>query len=130
MATVDNPDLASVVTLTDSDRADPRLSRRLTATRRVIELHIEPKHPKRAQLLADGLAAHHRAGTLTLAVLNTVKAAREVATALSKGAGPAPVTLLHSRFRPQDRQARLAEATALPSGPAGSWSRPRSSRRV
>lgn len=117
MATVDNSELASVVTLDDSDRANPALSRRLKATRRVTELPIQPRHPKRAQLLADALSGHHRPGTLTLAVLNTVRAARQVAAALGEAAGPAPVTLLHSRFRPEDRQARLAEATAPPSGP-------------
>lgn len=120
MRTVDNPDVATVVSLGEDDRSDPRLAIRLAGTRLVREVAVEPADPKRTVVLAQSLVSHHRPGTLTLAVVNTVKTARDLAAQLHRQTGvEAPVTLLHSRFRPSDRRARLAEALAEvdPSGP-------------
>lgn len=120
MRTVDNPEVASVVRLEASDQSAAGLASRLSATRLVRELAVEPAGPARPLTLARALAEHHRAGTLTLAVLDTVRAARELAAALHRQAGlDAPVVLIHSRFRPPDRRARLAAALAPvdPEGP-------------
>lgn len=111
LSTVDNPDLGTVLELSDADRADPAFGRRLRATRKLEEVSVEPGDPKRALRLAEIIAGAHRPGTLTLAVVNTVKAARELSAALAKASGT-PVTLLHSRFRPPDRRAVLTEALA------------------
>lgn len=120
MRTVDNPEIGTVVSLTDEDRSGSRLEVRLTAGRLVKEVAVDPGDPKRAAALAQALAAHHRPGTLTLAVVNTVRAARELAAQLRRQVGDeVPLTLLHSRFRPPDRRARLAEVLEEvdPSGP-------------
>jgi CRISPR-associated endonuclease/helicase Cas3 len=64
--------------------------------------------------LAREILARHRPGSRTIAVLNTVQRAVEVFGALEKEAakrGLASV-LLHSRFRPQDREAALKSASA------------------
>jgi CRISPR-associated endonuclease/helicase Cas3 len=54
----------------------------------------------------------HRAGTLTLVVLNTVQAAQDVYRQLR--GGPADCTLLHSRFRGIERARLIADVTACP----------------
>lgn len=58
--------------------------------------------------LATLINARHREGTLTLVVVNRVKRAREVYEALTGGKkplyDPARVALIHSRFRPMDRE--------------------------
>ena len=108
-----------MVTLTDEDRADDRLAVRLRATKTVTQVAVDPGDKKRSAGLARELLAHHRPGTLSLAVLNTVRTAREVHAEAVKMIGQVPVTLLHSRFRPGDRRERVAEVLADldPSGP-------------
>lgn len=78
--------------------------------------------------LASEVLKEHIPGGRTLVVLNTVKRAREFYRALVGGRRRAPdddvcpvctrngarVVLLHSRFRPQDRQRQLALAMAEP----------------
>ena len=58
----------------------------------------------------------HRPGTLTLVVVNTVETARGIHAALR--GGPAPHTLLHSRFRGHERQDLIKKVIAAP-GAAG-----------
>ncbi len=89
------------------------LAVRLGASRTVRRLAAEP-----GDYLAIAAAAvrRHRPGTLTLVVLNTVAAARQVHAALPDG--PARRTLLHPRFRGQERQA-LVHAVTAPPAPAG-----------
>ncbi len=120
MCTVDNPEVATVVSLGPDDRDDVRLAVRLSATKVVKEIVVDPGDPKRAAVLAQALAVQHRPGTRTLAIVNTVRAARELVAQLQKQIGEeVPLTLLHSRFRPPDRRARLHEVLADvdPSGP-------------
>jgi CRISPR-associated endonuclease/helicase Cas3 len=62
--------------------------------------------------LADAVRGLHRAGTLTLVVLNTVSAAQSVYRRLRRG--PAACTLLHQQFRGVERVARLAGLAASP----------------
>jgi CRISPR-associated endonuclease/helicase Cas3 len=79
---------------------------------------LDPKH------LAQEVLAAHQAGTLTLVVLNTVKKATAAYQALKALLQPAPkkskkaaeqaplvaapeLLLLHSRFRPPERQAKM-----------------------
>jgi CRISPR-associated endonuclease/helicase Cas3 len=61
-----------------------------------------------AGLLAKLIKERHQVGTLTLVVVNRVKRAREVFEALTTGKNPfydrAKVALIHSRFRPVDRE--------------------------
>lgn len=58
---------------------------------------------KDAKALAAEVAAAHRLGTRTLVVVNRVRRAQTLATALRKRAPAVDVRLIHSRFRPHDR---------------------------
>lgn len=109
LATVDNPGVPEATTLLEDDRRQG-LERRLSATRRV-----EERSGADAKALASTLLAEHRPGTLTLAVVNTVRRAQEVhqeVIKLLRGAGdPVPdLHLLHGRFRPDDRARIVSEA--------------------
>lgn len=119
LRTVDNLTVDSVVALTDEDRADARLAVRLGATKTVRQVSVDPSDKGRSAALARELVARHRPGTLSLAVLNTVRTARDVHAEVIGQLPGVPVTLLHSRFRPGDRRERVAEIiTALdPKGP-------------
>lgn len=118
MSTVDNPAPAdrAVVRITDADRAGV-LGERLAARRTVRRLPAEA--PDAASVAAQ-VVALHRPGTLTLVVVNTVKAARAAHAAVRKALGGSTVdcTLLHSRFRAADRQRLMARVTGAP-GKAG-----------
>lgn len=120
LSTVDFSRPLSVVELTEEDRVDV-LERRLAATRTVLHLDLgEPDTRRYPQALAERVLAEHRAGTRTLVVCNTVDRATAVHAALGNlvaDGGPETV-LLHSHFRPGDRQALTADAVRAPS-PAG-----------
>lgn len=119
LSTVDNPTVGSQLSLTGDDRADERLSVRLAGTKTVRRIDARPADNKRAAVLAGELISHHRPGTLSLAVLNTVRTAREVHAEVVRQWGNGDVVLLHSRFRPPDRRARVEEVLAEvdPDGP-------------
>lgn len=109
LATIDNPSVDSIAGLSDDD-VQGGLRKRLGATKSARRLHIsDPK--KYAAEIAGALFEHHRGGTRTIAVLNTVKRAQEVRNALDKR-GATHVVLLHSRYRPEDRARNLRAALA------------------
>jgi CRISPR-associated endonuclease/helicase Cas3 len=111
LETVDHPVPASVMTLGEEDLRVPELERRRRAPKRlerantVIDKGCEPA-------LAREILGRHRPGTRTLIVVNTVDRAVGVVDAIEKHsrAKPATAVLLHSRFRPGDRDAALADA--------------------
>lgn len=115
LATIDRPHVESTVELSDEDRAGP-LAARLSAGKRIKRVTVDAGTYEAS--VARTLAEHHRAGTLTIAILNTVARARKVADNARK-ATSADLVLLHSRFRPTDRAARVREALAWidPMGP-------------
>ena len=104
--TVDNPDVERVVILGAADKQGP-LGRRLRASRKVEHMVVEPQ--RRFKDLAKALVDAHRPGTLTLAIVNTVKCARSLSAEVVKVSGDVPVTLLHSRFRPPERRQKVGE---------------------
>lgn len=119
LATVDHaPDVAQAgrMELTEADRADPDLSRRIGARK---ALHrLEPMEPEE---LAQQVLQRHVPGALTLVVINRVRRAQETFKALDKllrrrgEASPEPL-LIHSRFRPHERtplEQCLAEAVEV-----------------
>ncbi|MGW0038018.1 type I-G CRISPR-associated helicase/endonuclease Cas3g [Gordonia sp. NPDC003376] len=113
LSTVDNPFApdADVIRLTDGDLT-PAVRQRLDAERTVRELPIAQANPK---AIAEAVAAHHRPG-LTLVIVNTVATAVEVYKRLAgkkPPLGDTPVILLHSRFRPVDRDGKLDELHRL-----------------
>lgn len=63
---------------------------------------------------ADLLMEHHKEGTRSLMIVNTVKRAQMVYSALKKKKPAADIVLLHSRFRPHDREKALEKLLAVP----------------
>ena len=119
--TIDHPwtDNASQISLDANDApAGSPLARRLRAPRTVREIRVNPEKPGEVAAAVD---EHHRAGTLTLAVCNTVSRAVALYQKLARITS-AKVLLVHSRFRPDDRQSivdDVLEATRNPT-PTGS----------
>lgn len=107
LETVDAPNISSRIELSDDDLFGP-LKDRAAASKLVCQLMVEAD-AKYFDCLAANLIEQHRQGTLSLAVLNTVERAREVATALRAYAPTADVVLLHSRFRPPERQQHVQQ---------------------
>ncbi|MFI1582994.1 DEAD/DEAH box helicase [Embleya sp. NPDC020630] len=94
------------------------LHKRLGAVRMVERVEVPEDAKAYAGAVAAELLRRHRAGTRTIAIVNQVRRAQEVRAALGKvlagGVGAPEVVLLHSRFRPPERQ-----ALALRLGPTG-----------
>jgi CRISPR-associated endonuclease/helicase Cas3 len=115
LQTVDRPNLGAVLSLPEVDR-DGALQKRLTASKLLERADLsEVKAIPKA--IAELAAGRHRRGTRTLVVLNTVEAAQATFSALRKliAKNSAPKTvLLHSRFRPDDREAHMRAAIAEP----------------
>ena len=111
--TVDNPAPGpdEIVAIDPAERTG-ELAARLDATRTVRRRTEPGDYPAIARAVAD----LHRPGTLTLAVLNTVTAAREVHKV--RRGGSAPCILLHSRFRAGERT-ELVQRISEPPGEAG-----------
>lgn len=99
LETVDNPVADDLLSILPEERTG-ELAVRLGASRRVRRLPIQPGDYK---VIAETVLGLHRAGELTLVVLNTVDAARSVYQALVKRRGH-DCALLHSRFRAIERQ--------------------------
>jgi CRISPR-associated endonuclease/helicase Cas3 len=112
LGTVDNPAPGAdeIVGIAAEERVGA-LARRLQARRTVRRL---PADAGDAKAVASAVLSRHRPGTLTLVVVNTVKAARGLYAAL--GAGDVPATLLHSRFRGADRSRLMGELTDIGDG--------------
>lgn len=112
--TVDNPapGPAGMLQIEQAERTG-ELALRLGARRTVRRLIAEPGDTKEIAATARG---SHRPETLTLVVMNTVKAAQAVYQDLR--GGPVPCTLLHSRFRGHERE-RLVEKVTAPPGEQG-----------
>jgi CRISPR-associated endonuclease/helicase Cas3 len=112
--TVDNPapGPGEILAIDPAERTG-ELAARLNAARTVRRLGAEADE---YGAIARAVADLHRPGTLTLVVLNTVTAAREVHRVL-RGAAT-PCTLLHSRFRAQERT-ELVQKISEPPRAAG-----------
>ena len=113
LITVDHPQLETTLTLSDRDRSGEQLSRRLNAVKRLERVDVSG-HPaaRLPRAIARAVIERHVAGTRSIVVLNRVDLAQDVLRALRqelKGSGPDTV-LVHSRFRPPERAARMAEA--------------------
>jgi CRISPR-associated endonuclease/helicase Cas3 len=108
LTTVDNPVLGQTVEILPEERVG-ELAVRLSAERSVRRLAADPGDH---EAVATAARQRHRGGTLTLVVLNTVDAARNVYKHLR--AGPVDCTLLHSRFRGIERAELMKEVVARP----------------
>ena len=96
-----------VVGLRKNDEVDEIVKKRLRAPKRLERAPMECRTPTGA---ADFVIEHHRPGTRSLVVANTVARARDIWNALKKRSKLEPV-LLHSRFRAPDRAAHMQELT-------------------
>ncbi|MCE2530273.1 MAG: CRISPR-associated helicase Cas3' [Acidimicrobiia bacterium] len=110
LKTVDAPVIDRVVEISEIDRGYASLAERLEAPRSVRALGA-------GEVIKDGHVAklaieHHRPGTLTLVVVNTVKRAQAAFNAIRKIQGDVATVLIHSRFRQADREAALARVEA------------------
>lgn len=108
LETVDNPAVGDVLGILPEERTG-ELALRLNAERTIRRL---PAESGNYAAIAAAARERHRAGTLTLVVLNTVDAAREVFKYLR--GGPFERTLLHSRFRGVERARLMSEITGSP----------------
>lgn len=120
LSTVDLPSVGTHHALTDADRTGA-LAQRLEATKTVHRLEVEESDKDYPRTLAAALRDAHRAGTRTIAVMNTVRRATEVyghLKRLTDDHGPA-IVLLHSRFRPPERSVQLDAALADPDPSTG-----------
>jgi CRISPR-associated endonuclease/helicase Cas3 len=108
---VDDEDLAGRLLLDAQDEDDPVVTKRISARKTATPASVTMGDLK---ALAREVLAAHRPGTRTLAIVNTVDRARELFIQLRKAKGEANIVLLHSRFRPADRDRALARALAKP----------------
>ncbi|MBD3174196.1 MAG: CRISPR-associated helicase Cas3' [Armatimonadia bacterium] len=117
LQTVDAPEWSEPFTLGPEDRAHTDLADRLGARKRLHRMGLEAGAKGYAKDLAAEVAQLHQPGTLTLVIQNTVQRAQETARQLGVGEGGGPeVVLLHSSFRPPDRERILQRITADLSG--------------
>ncbi len=116
LRTVDHPVSPAVMTLGEADLDHGDLRRRRRASKRLERARtaLGKEMDKSVVALAEEILARHQAGTRTLVVLNQVETAVKLCEAIEKRRSKhsVRVVLLHSRFRPPDRDARLREATA------------------
>lgn len=105
--TVDFRDLPRQIALEGDDLSAPIVQKRYRATKRLTPAPAECRNP--ADCAAFALA-RHRPGSRTLVLANTVPRAREIFAAIRKQFPGA--LLLHSRFRPGDREQAAAKLLA------------------
>ena len=116
LVTVDRPKLGDVMTLSHDDRTGAlreRLEARKTLERLDLVQHAGSVLPAP---VAQAALQRHIPGTRTLIVVNTVELAQAIYKELDRRSGEA--VLLHSRFRPGERQEHMDRALAEP-GEAG-----------
>jgi CRISPR-associated endonuclease/helicase Cas3 len=120
LTTVDHPKPADgwlVEQLSDTEQSSGRPHDLITAAKKLSRaalkdasapLTLNSATKDYAGQLAKLVKERHKTGTLTLVVVNRVKRAREIFEALTTGKNPLydreKVALIHSRFRPADRE--------------------------
>ena len=115
--TVDAPTTPRVWRVPDDfpgDQQSPVVRTLLDAPKRIAPSPVRPESARKTDVaayvrdLAGAARAHHRPGRTTLVILNTVARAQLVHAALIKqGVPPHRLALVHSRFRPGDRQVQM-----------------------
>ena len=102
--------------LSTADKKHPRIEKRINASKSLEKAPCSADDPKE---IAELILEKHKDGTRTLAIVNRVKRAIDIYQALKRKKIKVPLTLVHSRFRPPDRQAALNRLLENP-GPDGS----------
>ena len=128
LATVDHPapPPASVVRVDPAAAPGGRLARLAQAAKRLTRSEVAPLSPKRRDLadyverLADAILDARRPGTMTLTIVNRVDRAQALHEALAKRLSPQPaaptLALVHSRFRPADREREMGRVIGTGDG--------------
>jgi len=115
LRTIDRDREARVLALGNADRAGALLAR-LQARKILERIDVSGEPARFGRSVAEVLIDRHVPGTRTLAVVNTVDRAQAIARALERLLRRNPrrpeIVLLHSRYRPPDRAARMTEALA------------------
>lgn len=102
--------------LAEEDRSHPVLRQRLLAPKPLRQHHHEGAKAKGYEKeIARLVKAEHLPGTLSLVIMNTVERAVALSRAL-QNAGVGPVLLLHSRFRPAEREDQLSRLKGMTDG--------------
>ena len=109
LKTVDAPVIGRVTEIAEADRGHASLAERLEAPRSVHAL--DAGDVIKDKQVAHFAMEHHRPGTLTLVVVNTVKRAQAAFQAAQRVRGDVETVLIHSRFRQADREAALKGVT-------------------
>lgn len=97
--------------LNEEDMADPRVRNRFDSPKTLLSMPERYDEPK---ALAARISHEHLPGTLTLVIVNTVRRARDLFMQVKKLPKDADVVLLHSHFRPPDRQRNLDRLLGQP----------------
>jgi CRISPR-associated endonuclease/helicase Cas3 len=120
LRTVDfrEPEKLSSLGLSDEDRKNDHMKDRINAVKPLTRAAASVGDGK--AVAAEVVAAHLKSGGRTLVVVNTIARAcdiqREIKKRLPKSGERPVVVLIHSRFRPDDRAARVKELLAEPAG--------------
>ncbi|NLV23330.1 MAG: CRISPR-associated helicase Cas3' [Deltaproteobacteria bacterium] len=109
--------------LSPDEQASPPVQKRRAAVKRLqmattalIAENLRQSAKTYADALSKEILEKHIAGTSTLVVLNTVERAQTVLEALDRQKPAAKTILVHSRFRPQERQLLNVKLSESPSG--------------
>ena len=98
--------------LSEADKNNPSVRKGFEAKKHLEKADCPADKPNEiAQLIQES----HRPGTRTLVVVNTVKRAVDIYEAVKRNKTKATLTLVHSRFRPPDRQKALDRMLTEPS---------------
>lgn len=120
LRTVDHetPRAEETVRVEPSAESDARLGSLVTATKELYRSETVPQSPNSTDItgyveaLADAVTRAHRPGHMTIAIVNRVKRAQDLYTAIKKrigklGLSTPTLALVHSRFRPDDREREM-----------------------
>lgn len=116
LRTIDRPEVGTTLGLPSEDREGP-LSERLQAEKPLERVDLRAVSTKdRPTRIAALAREHHQSASRTLIVVNNVDTAQAIVSALEKQRddGSAEVVLLHSRFRPGDRESHMETALGDP----------------
>ncbi len=101
------------VGLSAEDKENPLARKRIEAKKPIEKADLlGEKLGKIAEMILDS----HQKGTRTLAVFNTVRRAVETFKSLKNKSPKSSLILIHSRFRPEDRQRALERLLSPPDG--------------
>lgn len=105
--TPEAPTCPAQLQLSVSEQGMPEVQRRLTAVKRLRRAgaSLDDDDAAYAKSLAGEVVSSHISGTLTLVIVNSVERAQAIFREVRKLSPNQPATLLHSRFRPIERQA-------------------------